>query len=116
VTRRCKRCRSSFNAKKHFHELCWACWRAEREKEQKGAAFREGFKAGLERGQDEAFQRGYEAGRRAALPADSTLRGAIALCHPDRHPPERGGEANRITAALLSLRAAPSRADAEGPA
>jgi hypothetical protein len=32
------------------------------------------------------------------------LRDAIQLCHPDRHPPERSEIANRVTAALISLR------------
>jgi hypothetical protein len=34
-------------------------------------------------------------------PVDADLlKSAIALCHPDRHPPERAGLCNRVTAAL----------------
>jgi hypothetical protein len=29
------------------------------------------------------------------------LKSAIALCHPDRHPPERADLCNRVTGALL---------------
>jgi hypothetical protein len=32
------------------------------------------------------------------------LTDAIVLCHPDRHPPERIEDANRVTARLLELR------------
>lgn len=32
------------------------------------------------------------------------LDDAVRLCHPDRHPPERGGLAERVTSELLSLR------------
>jgi hypothetical protein len=31
------------------------------------------------------------------------LRDAIALCHPDRHPPERFKTANAVSATLLAL-------------
>ena len=30
--------------------------------------------------------------------------GAIALCHPDRHPAERAAQANAVTAHLIDLR------------
>jgi hypothetical protein len=33
------------------------------------------------------------------------LEDAIALAHPDRHPPERAARAGRVTAELLALRA-----------
>jgi hypothetical protein len=34
-------------------------------------------------------------------PVDADLlKSAIALCHPDRHPPERAKPCNRVTAAL----------------
>jgi hypothetical protein len=35
------------------------------------------------------------------------LRDLIALCHPDRHPPERAELATRVTAFLIALRARP---------
>ena len=38
-----------------------------------------------------------------ALPAE-VLRQCIALCHPDRHPPERAEAANVATRCLLALR------------
>jgi hypothetical protein len=31
------------------------------------------------------------------------LLAAVALCHPDRHPPERAAVANSVTSALLEL-------------
>jgi hypothetical protein len=73
----------------------------------------------------EAFRSGYAEGRRDAhaelaalraqlerarmenrfstLPADLLDR-VVRLTHPDRHPAERAGEANAVTAALLDLR------------
>jgi hypothetical protein len=32
------------------------------------------------------------------------LMAVVRLVHPDKHPPERFAEANRVTAQLLSLR------------
>jgi hypothetical protein len=58
---------------------------------------------------DERYKEGFEAGARAALErlacmdAD-TLKAAAALTHPDRQPPERRGEAERVTALLLAAR------------
>jgi hypothetical protein len=34
---------------------------------------------------------------------EDVLLDAVALCHPDRHPPERFEQANRVTAGLLDL-------------
>ena len=82
---------------------------------------------GNARGAD-PYQRGYEAGylvgHRAGVSAqtaemgrlradvdrlqrffsEETIVALVRLCHPDRHPPERYAEANRLTAQLLDLR------------
>lgn len=66
--------------------------------------YREGF--------NEGRSLGYAEGVRAASPATpepqpltgDLLRRVIALCHPDRHPPERSEEANEVTAFLLLMR------------
>jgi hypothetical protein len=44
-------------------------------------------------------------------PVDAALlKSAIALCHPDRHPPERADLCHRVTAALtVALKAVRER-------
>jgi hypothetical protein len=87
MTRPCKQCGERFEAKGSWQKLCWRCWRADRAREV----------------YNEGYRNGYEQGQRNGL-ADATVRAAVTLCHPDRHPPERAAEANRVTAALLELR------------
>jgi hypothetical protein len=81
-----------FDAKGTWQKRCWRCWRDDRDKEEWTKAYSIGFGKGREAGGG-----GLD---------DETLRTAIALCHPDRHPPERAAEANEVTAALLRLREA----------
>ena len=58
----------------------------------------------------DAFKRGYRAGAAEALESapeplpDDFLSDLIRLCHPDRHPPERGELATRVSAAVNALR------------
>jgi hypothetical protein len=58
---------------------------------------------------DERYKEGFDAGARAALTrlacldADM-LKEAAALTHPDRQPPERRDQAERVTAVLLAAR------------
>jgi hypothetical protein len=88
MIRNCRRCGESFESDRNYHRLCWPCYW-----DQRNAA---------------------EANERQTPPAASAaaqgpaldprlLRDAIALCHPDRHPPERSKTANAVTAALLDL-------------
>jgi hypothetical protein len=71
----CKRCGDAFYPDRDWHRLCWGCWRREHPRRPAGAVL------------DAA-----------------TLRQAIALTHPDRHPPERHEEATLVTQALLAAR------------
>lgn len=58
--------------------MCWSCWR-----ELQGQA-----------AQPKTV---------VVSPVDADLlKSAIALCHPDRHPPERADLCNRVTAALVA--------------
>ena len=103
MTRYCSDCGEEFEAQGTWQRLCWPCWRAQKDTK------------GYDRGYDDGFMRGYSVGynegasspdRRTftntKLDAD-TLRHLIQLCHPDRHPPERAGMANHVTATLLGL-------------
>jgi hypothetical protein len=73
----------------HWQRLYWSCWRAHRDQEL----------------EDDAYDRGFAAGRRTSRSLDSDLIDrAIRLCHPDRHPPERFSEAKATTARLLAPR------------
>jgi len=78
--RRCSSCGDAFYPDRSYHRLCWECWRRS------------------------------APGRRRPAPSSApaldaaTLRDAVALTHPDRHPPERREAATRITAALLAAR------------
>jgi hypothetical protein len=62
--------------------LCWDCWRDRKDGERRVEFVRVEV---------------------PVLADAELLRGAIALTHPDRHPPERQELANRITAGLLDL-------------
>ncbi len=58
---------------------------------------------------DDLHREGFDAGVRAARKHlacldDDTLKAAAALTHPDRQPPERREEAERVTALLLGAR------------
>jgi hypothetical protein len=84
--RRCTGCGDRFEPQRHYHRLCWTCWRA----------------------QDDAPW--WDSGPRTrpivekAVPVldARTIRAAVALCHPDVHPPERAEAANRVTQSLTS--------------
>jgi hypothetical protein len=76
VSRRCRSCDKPFRPEGGWQRLCWRCWRELREQAEKPRAV-------------------------IVSPVDADLlRSAIALCHPDRHPPERAELCNRVTAAL----------------
>lgn len=70
--------------------LCWDCWRRQKDGERR-----------VEIVHVEV----------PVLADAELLRGAIALTHPDRHPPERYELANRITAGLLDLLKKEGRAE-----
>jgi hypothetical protein len=76
VTRRCRSCSESFRPEFATMRLCWPCWRELREQAKQPRTV-------------------------VVSPVDADLlKSAIALCHPDRHPPERAELCNRVTAAL----------------
>jgi predicted nucleic acid-binding Zn-ribbon protein len=82
VTRKCRRCGDLFETDRQHHRLCWPCYWHERHAQERRPPSKQQRSRSLD----------------ARL-----LRGAIALCHPDRHPPERAKTANAVTAALLDL-------------
>lgn len=98
MRRTCTKCHAQFDARGDWQKLCWECWRKQKDAEQLDDEYGRGFDAGFRAGRD-------LAGRRSVSALDpEPPRSVIALCHPDRHPPERFQEANRGTSALLELR------------
>jgi hypothetical protein len=86
VSRRCRSCDKSFRPEGSWRRLCWPCWRE--------------------------LQAQAEQPRTVVVsPVDAQLlKSAIALCHPDRHPPERQDLCHRVTAALtVALKAVRGR-------
>ena len=78
MTRRCASCGERFEPARHYHTSCWTCWR-----EDHDPPAREGV-------------------RLVPLLDAQTIREAVALTHPDLHPPERQERALRVTQALTS--------------
>jgi hypothetical protein len=87
--RYCSACGRSFEPRASFHRLCTPCCKEGHDT----AIYHHGYARGFERG------RGVGGGFDPELVHD-----AVALCHPDRHPPERAGLATRTTQRLLELR------------
>lgn len=86
MMRACDRCGEPFESDRSHHRYCWPCYWELRERGR--------------------FHDQQPPPSRTAAPAaldPRLLRDAIALCHPDRHPPERAKTANAVTAALLEL-------------
>jgi hypothetical protein len=76
MSRHCRSCDQPFRPDGPWQQLCWSCWRELRNQAQQPRTV-------------------------VISPVDADLlRLAIALCHPDRHPPERAEMCNRVTAAL----------------
>lgn len=79
-TRRvCEGCAAEFVPARPRHRRCWPCWRAAQQAPRPPVA------PPME--------------PRPVLTVDD-LRGALALAHPDRHPPERRDQATRVAARL----------------
>ena len=84
MSRVCAECGDAFEPARAHHRLCWPCWH-------------------LLQGDGSSSDRPPSL---ASLLDAATLRAAVALAHPDRHPPERQEQATRVTQALLdALRA-----------
>jgi hypothetical protein len=78
MSRCCYSCDTAFRPDGSWQKLCWPCWRRLRAEEAKPRTV-------------------------VMSPVDADLlKPAIALCHPDRHPPERAEMCNRVTAALTA--------------
>jgi hypothetical protein len=101
MTRYCNECNREFEPKADWMRLCWNCWRRRED--------RRIYQCGRADGYDEGYEAGHAAGLWTGSGASHTtlngglLRELVALCHPDRHPPERAVVANRVTAALLEM-------------
>jgi hypothetical protein len=75
MSRLYRSCSKPFRPEFSTMRLCWPCWRELREQADKPRTV-------------------------VISPVDAQLlKLAIALCHPDRHPPEREQMCNRVTAA-----------------
>jgi len=83
MERRCQRCTEWFESDRPHHRLCWTCFWEIRDAETKTDPPRQPSRAAS-----------------GALDPGLLLE-AIALTHPDKHPPERARAANAVTAALL---------------
>ncbi len=79
-TKECRECWAPFEGES-WQRLCWGCWRERRDREPSQARVREPVRV-------------------EPLLTEDALKGAIALCHPDRNP-ERIDLANRVTGELL---------------
>jgi hypothetical protein len=87
VTRTCRRCGDRFETDRDWHRYCWDCyWK-----------LRDGGRW------TEPPPEWNEPPQSAPQLDVRSLRDAIQLCHPDRHPPERAKTANAVTATLLEL-------------
>jgi hypothetical protein len=84
----CRNCGDLFESDRSYHRYCWPCYWQLRD---------DGHWP-----EDDQPPRS-EPSRPPLVLDVRLLRDAIALCHPDRHPPERARTANAVTAALLEL-------------
>ena len=99
MRRKCRKCGAGFTTDREHHRLCWTCyWRL------RDAGVYDAPGAGRD-----APPNPPPRTKQLALDVE-LLRDAVALCHPDRHPPERFDVANRVTAVLLELLHAARRA------
>jgi hypothetical protein len=85
----CRRCGDSFESDRKYHRYCWPCYWEQRQ-------------AGRWHEEPKPPPRAEPSPPPLELDP-RLLRNAIALCHPDRHPPERFKVATSVTAALLEL-------------
>lgn len=100
MTRTCRSCGRSFETDREHHRLCWPCyWQ-----------LRDAGDANANAGWRKPPPSWDTPPRPTPAIDERLLRDAIALCHPDRHPPERARIANAVTAALLELLNAARRA------
>lgn len=109
-TRICPGCQREFNPALPADLRCRVC-KAERAGDLDLAfaelAWRSGYALAAARAEESAMR---EREKLGSLLDSLPLRDLVALCHPDRHPPERTELATRITVYLNELR------DAKGEA
>lgn len=74
--RRCVDCSAPFEPARHYHRQCWSCWKAENQPAPSPIV------------------------RSVPILDAATIRSALALVHPDVHPPERQARALRVTQSL----------------
>jgi hypothetical protein len=97
----CHRCRRFFGPAYPSQRLCRICLHEDEGKPDLALAeiaWERGYALGLERG-----RRNEPTDIEAALGALPLIE-LLQLCHPDRHPPERFEQANRISVWLNGLR------------
>jgi hypothetical protein len=80
----------SFPATGYWQRRCWPCWRRHRDANTYGVAY--------DHGHSDGYRTGYANAARELVGSQfgpALLGDLVALCHPDRHPPERAEQANR---------------------
>lgn len=97
----CDSCGEHFERQHYWQRLCWSCWRAKKDREQRQEAYNEGYCAGLAAGRK---QRPPEPPPHNDLDDEllEHLPRLIQLCHPDRH--DGSAAATAVTQWLLELR------------
>jgi hypothetical protein len=101
MIRDCANCGQPFEALGHWQKLCKPCWREQKDRTLRDAAWSQGYADGYRDGRLDTLRHSNGHGDLPMLP---NLLDLIQLCHPDRHPPERGALATRVTAALIGLK------------
>jgi hypothetical protein len=101
MIRDCSSCGGPFEPQFPSHRLCWRCWREDKDRTLRDAAWTQGYADGYRDGRLDTLRHSNGHGDLPMLP---NLLDLIQLCHPDRHPPERGALATRVTAALIGLK------------
>lgn len=102
----CQECRQKFSYRASLpdQKFCRECY-FEKRGDFTGALEEQAWRLAYDAGYHRAAGELTENAERAAKIIDLLpLRDVIALCHPDRHPPERQTQATAVTAALLELR------------
>jgi flagellar biosynthesis/type III secretory pathway protein FliH len=92
--RRCKQCRATFSGES-WKTLCLDCWKTNKAKS---------VSKEIDQSYNRGFFDGYQEGSQEGLLDGPIIKDIIQLCHPDRQPPERADIANRVTAALNSIK------------
>jgi hypothetical protein len=104
MIRDCSSCGGPFEPRFPSHRLCWRCWREDKDRALRDAAWSQGYADGYRDGRLDTLRHsnGHQVG--TSPPGLPDLLALIKLCHPDRHPGPQFELANQMTAELIRLR------------